>query len=214
MGGEFPAWQSNGRIVHWSIGNALVTYDLDRARAFDDSVRVARRNAAPADSAARRDTTSATYKPTEVRVRVTAPRDISKGVVVLRGARAVTMKGNEVINGADIVVRDNRIVGIGRRGSVSIPAGARIINVSGKTIVPGRGHPPTSRSPDIHGSPGPSANLTGVTTRDPQTGSTDVLSYATARYRRPRGPAHLLTGPGAGGERIGRWTRRNVLKPQ
>jgi hypothetical protein len=45
IGGEFPVWQSSGRVVHWSIGNALVTYDLDRAKAFDDSVRVARRAA-------------------------------------------------------------------------------------------------------------------------------------------------------------------------
>ncbi|MEP7381225.1 MAG: hypothetical protein ABI910_06025 [Gemmatimonadota bacterium] len=66
IGGEFPVWQSNGRVVHWSIGNALVTYDLDRAKVFDDSVRTARRaadaaRAAAGDSLARtmpRDTTT------------------------------------------------------------------------------------------------------------------------------------------------------------
>ncbi|HEU5218677.1 MAG TPA: amidohydrolase, partial [Gemmatimonadales bacterium] len=39
IGGQFPSWGGNGTTVHWSIGNAHVVYDLDRARAFDDSVR-------------------------------------------------------------------------------------------------------------------------------------------------------------------------------
>ncbi|MBC7895705.1 MAG: PD40 domain-containing protein, partial [Cytophagaceae bacterium] len=158
IGGEFPAWQATGRIVHWSIGNALVTYDLDRAQAFDDSVRNARRGAPappPGDSArpAGQATAAAnTYKPTEVRVQVTGPRDIPQGVAVLRGAKVITMKGDEVIAGADIVVRNNRIVGVGRRGSVQIPSGARVIDVSGKTIVPGfvDTHAHFRHSPDIH----------------------------------------------------------------
>jgi dihydroorotase-like cyclic amidohydrolase len=64
-------------------------------------------------------------------------RDVPTGVAVLRGARAITMRGDEIIEDADIVVRDNRIVAIGARGSVDVPAGANIIDVAGQTIVPG-----------------------------------------------------------------------------
>ena len=56
---------------------------------------------------------------------------------MLRGARVITMKGQEVIENADVVVTDNRIVGVGARGSMPVPGGARIIDVSGKTIIPG-----------------------------------------------------------------------------
>jgi hypothetical protein len=45
------------------------------------------------------------------------------------------MKGDEVIRNADIVVEDNRIKSVGRRGVV--PKGTRIFNVVGKTIAPG-----------------------------------------------------------------------------
>src|SRR5690606_6675072 len=38
IGGEFPSWSPDGRRVHWAIGNALVTYDIARAIAVDDSV--------------------------------------------------------------------------------------------------------------------------------------------------------------------------------
>lgn len=225
IGGEFPAWQANGRIVHWSIGNALVTYDLDRAKAFDDSVTAARRAAAPAPGdttrrPAARDS-AATYKPTEVRVQVTGQRDIPRGVVVLRGAKIITMKGAEIINGGDVVIRDNRIVGVGRRGSVPIPSGARIINMSGKTIVPGfvDTHAHFRHSPDIHTAQ-PWALLANLaygvtTTRDPQTGSTDVLSYADrVTIGDLVGPRIYSTGPGVfAAERIRSLDQaRNVLK--
>jgi len=230
IGGEFPVWGATGRVVHWSIGNALVTYDLDRARAFDDSVRAARRAAPPAppatpgDTTRRatpRDTTTATYKPTEVRVRVTGARDIPRGVVVLRGARVVTMRGSEVIENADLVIRDNRVVGVGARGAVEVPAGARVIDVAGKTIVPGfvDTHAHFRHSPDIHTTQ-PWALLANLaygvtTTRDPQTGSTDVLSY-TDRVETGQivGPRIYSTGPGVfAGERIRSLEQaRNVLK--
>src|SRR6185369_6646643 len=66
-----------------------------------------------------------------------AKRDLPQGNVVLRGARIVTMKGDEVIERGDVVVRNNRIVAVGASGQVQVPADARVIDVSGKTIVPG-----------------------------------------------------------------------------
>jgi hypothetical protein len=113
------------------------------------------------------------------------PKDRPSGTVVLRGARVITMKGAEVVENADVVVRNNRIAAVGARGQVSAPADARIIDVAGKTIVPGY--------VDTHAhmyAPGWGlhrtepwqyyANLAyGVTsTRDPQTGSYDVIDYS------------------------------------
>jgi hypothetical protein len=42
-----------------------------------------------------------------------------------------------VIKEGDIVITDNRIAAIGRSGSITIPAGARVIDARGKFIVPG-----------------------------------------------------------------------------
>ena len=67
------------------------------------------------------------------------PRKTPKGTIVLRGATVLTMKGDlgheEVLKNADIVVENNRIKSVGARGSV--PAGAKVFDVSGKTITPG-----------------------------------------------------------------------------
>jgi hypothetical protein len=94
IGGEFPTWSASGRAVHWSLGNAVWTYDLDRAKVVEDSLKAAAKAAgapaAPADSAARaaaarRDSLAkaAAYKPAEVRVSVGAARDIPRAVHAL-----------------------------------------------------------------------------------------------------------------------------------
>ena len=47
------------------------------------------------------------------------------------------MHGDEVIADADIVVKDDRIAAIGKRGVVSVPADAKVIDLAGTTIFPG-----------------------------------------------------------------------------
>ena len=155
VGADFIEWGADGRTVHWAIGGSFHTWDI-------------------AANAAR--------ETRDVVVRV--PRDVPKGAMVFRGARVVTMKGNEVIENADLVVVDDRIAGLGPRGSLRIPTDAREIDVAGKTIIPGY--------VDIHAHMWAPwgvhrkqvweylANLAyGVTTtRDPQTMTPDVITYA------------------------------------
>ncbi|MBL8982148.1 MAG: amidohydrolase family protein, partial [Gemmatimonadetes bacterium] len=210
IGGEFPHWSGDGRRVMWALGNAVWTYDLDRAKVVDDSLKAdARAKAAAPRDTTKRDSTAAKkdtpgYKPSEVRVAVTASRDIPRGVVVLRGGRAITMKGKEIIANADIVVRDNRIEAIGPRGRVRIPAGARTIDVSGKTIIPGfvdTHYHPQWLTPQIHNTQTWQYLTTlaygTTTTRDPQTAVTDFLTYGDrVETGEMVGPRIYTTGPG------------------
>ena len=177
LGAEFPSWAADGRTVHWSLGNALFTYDLDQAR-------------------------TPGYAPAETRIAVEAPRDVPRGTVVLRGARAITMNGDEILENADIVVTDNRITSVSD-GPGAVPPGAEVVDVTGKTIVPGfvDTHAHMWNLWDFHWAR-PwiyQANLAyGVTTtRDPQTATTDVLSYEDmVRAGRMTGPRVYSTGPG------------------
>jgi hypothetical protein len=113
------------------------------------------------------------------------------------------MRGDEVIERGDVVVTDNRIAAVGPTGTVAIPAGARTVDVTGKTILPGW--------VDIHAHMWPTwgihrtqvyeylVNLAyGVTTtRDPQTSTTDVLSYGDlVETGEMLGPRIFSTGPG------------------
>ena len=56
--------------------------------------------------------------------------------IVLRGARIHTVAGPVIENGT-LVIEDGRIVEIGPSDKVAAPTGAKVINVSGKVIIPG-----------------------------------------------------------------------------
>ena len=243
LGGEFPAWSADGRTVHWSLGNAWFSYDLDEAQAFEER-REAEAEAddeaadagaaeadGPADAGPGDDADGvgagpdqdpagdgdaddsdeagdaedadedAEFRAAEVRVVIDAARDLPEGVAVLRGARAVTMNGEEIIDDADIVVRGPRIEAVGARGEVDVPADATVIDVSGRTVVPGfvDTHAHLRARDELHRTDvwPYLANLAyGVTTtRDPQTGNTEVLSYADmVRAGDGARPPHLFHG--------------------
>jgi Tol biopolymer transport system component len=218
IGGDFIGWTGDGRRAYWSIGRSFFRWDpavadsaekvktradslradslkSDSAKALPDSVQ--KRLKARSDSLAKLPA----YEPVRVDITLRTARDVPRGTVVLRGARIVSMKGDEVIENGDVVVTANRIVFVGPRAQA--PPGAHVVDLAGKTIIPG--------FVDVHAHPWPTwgihetqvwkylANLAwGVTTtRDPQTATTDVLTYADlVETGEILGPRIFHTGPG------------------
>ena len=162
-GSTYPRWTADGKAFTWAFTNKL--YRLTREDALKGSK--------PAD-----------LKPSATEFSLAVPRDRAKGRLALRNARVITMKGDQVIERGDVLVEDGRIVAVGARGTVTIPADARQLDLAGKTIMPGM--------VDIHahlraqGDVFPdkiwayAANLAyGVTTtRDPSIDSNQVFPYA------------------------------------
>ena len=146
------------------------------------------------------------YEPHRVDVEIIVDKDKPKGVIALRNARLITMKGDEVIARGDIVITDNRITAIGPAGRVTIPAGAEVRDVRGKTIMPGLVdvHAHTWVAWGVHRAQVSQflAQLAyGVTTqRDPQTSSEDALTYQDLMETGALiGPRLYSTGPGVFG---------------
>ncbi len=170
VGADFFDWADNGRAITWSIGSTFFRQPL----ASIDTGHIE----PPIEPDRQR-------KNVEVfDIAVTLPRDTPQGVVVLRGATAITMHGNEVIPNSEILITNNHITAIGPNGSLHIPANAAIRDVSGKWITPG--------FTDVHlhwadvrrgvldlQSPGFLSSLAyGVTTGlDPSPLSIDMLAY-------------------------------------
>jgi imidazolonepropionase-like amidohydrolase len=65
------------------------------------------------------------------------PRSAPEGSILLRGGRVITMKGDEVLENADILITGNRIQTVAAAGAVTVPAGTKEIDATGKTIIPG-----------------------------------------------------------------------------
>jgi Tol biopolymer transport system component len=185
VGAEFIGWSGDGKSVYWSLGNTFFRKDASSWKELLKEPKAAK----DTTKTAAQDTTKKEEKETGLEkfaVKIEAPRHKPKGIVVLRGAKIVTMKGDEIINNGDIVVTDNRITAIGPSGQVTIPAGATNIDVSGKTVIPGfvdvHAHiylwqPRDMFEPQLWEQ---LANLAyGVTTiRDPQTSGTTALVYS------------------------------------
>jgi len=221
IGSQFPAWGPNAEEVHWALGNAHFAYNLDAAQAFADSIEALEDSADEDEEEDEDEEDEATYQPTETRIRIEVDRDMPSGEIALTGARIITMNGEEVLERGDILIRNNRIAAVGPSGSLNIPGGAEQIDASGTTIVPGfvDTHAHLRGSFNVHRAQPWSyaANLAyGVTTaRDPQTGSSDVLSYEDfMRAGRMLGPRIYSTSQGVfSGEGISSLNEaRDVLK--
>jgi imidazolonepropionase-like amidohydrolase/Tol biopolymer transport system component len=119
-GGTYPSWTTNGRLA-WSLGPILYT------AAVSDLIRNA-----PGGTAYSPPTAGTSLS-------ITVPADVPTGQVALVGARIVTMANDAggIIDDGIILIDGNRIRAVGPRGSVAIPAGARQVDVTGKTIIPG-----------------------------------------------------------------------------
>ncbi len=177
-GGGYLAWSASGDAVIWSLGN-----------------RIYRQAAAAVGG-------EADLAPETFAAVVTEPRARPSGTILLRGAsQIITMAGEEIVAGGDVLVEDNRIAAVGV--GLSAPAGTRILDVSGKTILPGyvdaHAHMWAPRGLHQRQVFQHLANLAyGVTTtRDPQTSTADVFAYRDLmEIGHILAPRIYATGPG------------------
>lgn len=218
LGGEFATWASNAKAVYFTLGNAFFTYHLDSAKAKEKLLKEKKaaeeklkeegkdeKKDEKKDGNKEDEKKDEGYKPNEIRIKVTVQKDIPLGKILLQNARIITMKGDEVMEKGDILIENARIKQVGAAGSIAVDATVKKLDLSGKTILPG--------FVDTHAHMWPAwgihksqvwmyaANLAyGVTTtRDPQTSTTDVLTYSDmVETGQVIGPRIYSTGPGVG----------------
>jgi imidazolonepropionase-like amidohydrolase len=123
-GADYLHWTNEGKRLHWSLGPTV--YTAETAQFFPSAPRA---EGAPE------------FVPPSTGVSLA--RDVAaakhEGLVALTGARVATMAdaNGGIIDDGVVVIRGDRIVAVGPRASTAIPAGATVIDVAGKTIIPG-----------------------------------------------------------------------------
>ncbi|MFI5459245.1 MAG: amidohydrolase family protein, partial [Isosphaerales bacterium] len=201
IGADYASWTDGGKTITWAIGSSFFRLPFDSV-AFEPLKSGEEEKGEDKDKGDS-DKKEQKPKPEEVAVVVERPRHRPRGTIVLRGAKIITMRADEVIASGEVVVTDNRIVAVGPKGSVEVPEGAKVIDVSGTTIVPGfvDTHAHWSVRHGVLDLQTWSffANLAyGVTTgRDPQTGTNDMFAYQDLIDTGDLvGPRAFSTGPG------------------
>ncbi|MEX0617456.1 MAG: amidohydrolase family protein [Pseudohongiellaceae bacterium] len=61
----------------------------------------------------------------------------NEGAIAFTGARIIDGTGRAPLENGVVVITDGRITAVGERSAVTVPAGAELIDVSGKTLIPG-----------------------------------------------------------------------------
>jgi Tol biopolymer transport system component len=145
IGADYFGWADDGKTITWAVGASFFRKPFS-AVSFEEPKKEEEAKEGEKSGSASKDASKEHEKKPEkfreqdtsvdeVAVAMEVPRKTPKGVIVLRGATVITMKGDAVLRDADIVVENNRILRVGARGS--IPAGAAVFDVKGKTITPG-----------------------------------------------------------------------------
>ncbi len=124
--GEFLSWTPDSTTLQWSMGPILYQRRLQDAFAFLEG--------APEDLP----------EPvaTGLDLSFEVPADRPAGTIALVGGRVVTMRQaregiQEVIEDGVVVVEGNRITAVGPRDEVTVPLSAFLVDVAGKTVIPG-----------------------------------------------------------------------------
>ncbi|MGH9749127.1 MAG: amidohydrolase family protein, partial [Candidatus Polarisedimenticolia bacterium] len=157
-GGGYVGWADEGRSIVWGAGSTIHRQSLEKVRQharLKAEFEKRKADAAAEGAAAGKEgdaaapPAAATAKPVEepkgpeepkpeaIEIELVVKRPRPQGSVVLRNARAITMKGDEVLERADLLVTGNRIAAIGPAGSLAVPAGAAAFDLGGRTVIPG-----------------------------------------------------------------------------
>ena len=112
-------WSKDSKKIHWTLGEDYYTNDIAQRFTFlknsPDSIP------------------PVTVK--GIKVNLTTKSDKPSGKIAFIGARIITMEGDEVIENGTIIINENKIEAIGI--DITIPKNIKIIDVTGKTIMPG-----------------------------------------------------------------------------
>lgn len=124
VGADYFNWANNGKTITWAVGSTFYRLPLDSV-SFEES---------------KNDTGKSLPKSLpalETKITVTTDRAHPDGLIALTGARIITMKGDEVIENGVVIVKNNRIQKVGSANVIRVPKEAHVVDVRGKTIVPG-----------------------------------------------------------------------------
>ncbi|MEX2435425.1 MAG: amidohydrolase family protein, partial [Balneolaceae bacterium] len=115
-------WSGDGQKLHWTLGQKYYTVELSEAFDFLNGETTGELPLGDSQG---------------INIGLELETDIPTGMVAFTNAHIITMDGDEVIQNGTIIVRENRIEAVGQTGDVTVPDIAHVVDVEGKTIMPG-----------------------------------------------------------------------------
>jgi len=127
--GEGINWNGKSDQLYWSLGADL--YQASIENAFEIAVV---KNSTEKESTEKE---AKAAEPLKTYLGYSQKADKPSGKVAFVGGKVITMEGQQVINNGVVIVEGNVIVAVGQQGETSIPSDAKVIDITGKSIMPG-----------------------------------------------------------------------------
>ncbi|GLS84813.1 amidohydrolase family protein [Paraferrimonas haliotis] len=115
--GESISWGGDNSSLHWTLGPELYSAKVDLNYASEQS--------------------ESSQQPKIVNIGYSEKSYVPRGTIAFTGGQVITMDGDKVYAKGTVVVQDNKIVAVGDETNTRIPADATIIDITGKTVMPG-----------------------------------------------------------------------------
>ncbi|QDF65493.1 amidohydrolase family protein [Shewanella sp. SNU WT4] len=116
--GESISWRQDNQQLYWTLGPELYQVDIDQS--YPTTNKVKSKQAAKVTN-----------------IGFNQESYVPRGTLAFVGGQVITMEQDQVIENGVVIVTDNKIVAVGSQQQVTIPADAKIIDIAGKTIMPG-----------------------------------------------------------------------------
>jgi Tol biopolymer transport system component len=128
--GVDPFWENGGKILSWIYGNKFYRTDPERIiEAAEKKLAFETPNG---------NIVTVQFKPNQtIPINIMVPYFHAHGTIVLKNIRIITMHGKEVIEHGTIVIENGRFYAIGPANTVVTPPGAKVLDLSGTTVMPG-----------------------------------------------------------------------------
>ncbi len=115
--GENISWNNSSDQLYWTLGPELYQVNVDTQYQTNKEQL-------------------AKVTPQVTEIGFTQASDVPRGTVAFVGGQVITMEDDKVIPNGTVIVEDNKIIAVGD-ASLAIPNSAMIIDIKGKTIMPG-----------------------------------------------------------------------------
>ena len=126
--GEGVNWNSKSNEIYWSLGADL--YQASVKGLFDIKANISDKKLD--DTADKK-----AVEPKVIDLSYQQKVDIPSGNVAFVGGKIITMEGDQVIENGVVLVEGNKIKAVGTKGQINIPRDTKVIDITGKTIMPG-----------------------------------------------------------------------------
>jgi len=125
--GQGLNWHGNSNELYWSLGPDLFQASIDDLFAINAST----------EQESKESANKTESKVTKTYLGYGKKLDKPSGLIAFVGGKVITMEGDKVIDNGVVLVEENIIKAIGTRSQVVIPESAKVIDITGKSIMPG-----------------------------------------------------------------------------